>query len=425
MKSISWAGFLLGLAFTAVSAGQETGSEPNPPASQRLIGSFGVDAEATTEQQPRITETDEMLAERDESTMESEDSTIESEEMTVEAEDAVVEVQNDAGPSAKTPRARLVGFLTPQPAGTELAACGGCGHDWTDCCCNRCGWTAFGEWLLLQPRGADVLYAERALNCFTPPIGTEQIDFGAISGYKVGLARSLHDGCSEIVGTFTRFESVEEDRAVPTTGTDVLRPVLAFDPFVTCDDSTSTSARAKAGIDFERADVDYRAYIDHGCCRFDWLVGFGYGALKQDVQAIYDAGRVNVESDAWGYGVRLGGGTQYGKGCIRGFGHLDLTLLASNLKASYAEIDDGTGVVATNARVERDFDRIIPVLDLEVGLAVDLCKNTVLKCGYIYSIWYNVVTVPEYVESVQSGDLSGPSDTLTFDGVFARLEYAW
>jgi hypothetical protein len=425
MKSLTSIGLLVALSFATGVVGQETGYSQDPPASHRLIGPFGVDSDVNSDQEPTIADFDEAVADTDESIMESEVSTAESEVATVEVEESVVEVTDDSAQISKKSRVRLIGFLTPQPAGTELAECGGCRQAWTDCCCDRCNWTVFGQWLLLQPRNADVLYAERALNCFTPPIGTEQIDFGAFSGYKVGFARSLHGGCSEIVASFTRFESVEEDRAVPTTGTDVLRPVLAFDPFVTCDDSTSTSARAKAGIDFERADIDYRATIDHGCFQFDWLVGFGYGALKQDVQAIYDAGRVNVESDAWGYGLRLGGGTQYGTGCIRGFGHLDLTLLASNLKASYAEIDDGTGVVATNARVERDFDRIIPVLDLEVGVAVDLCKNTVIKAGYVYSIWYNVVTVPEYVESVQNGNLSGPSDTLTFDGVFARLEYAW
>ena len=410
MRSIAWAGFFLGLAVTTSSPGDEPATEPNAAASQRLLGPVGVNPQTTLDVESEC-------AEEGEAMLENAD--------VVADPEAAEEVQNEIRPIPRRTQIRLLGFLTPHTDGVELAKCGGCEQAWTDCRCNRCGWTAFGEWLLLQPRNADVLYAERALNCFTPPIGTEQIDFGAFSAYKVGVARKLHDGCSEIAASFTRFEANEKGRAVPTTGSDVLRPVLAFDPFATCDDSTSTRARASAGIDFERADLDYRSYIDHGCYRLDWLVGFGYGALKQDVQAVYDAGRVLIESDAWGYGVRLGGGAQYGTGCIRGFGHLDLTLLASNLKASYREVDDGTGVVPTTARVERDLDRIIPILDLEVGLAMDLCKNTVIKCGYVYSIWYNVVTVPEYVESVQRGDLSGPSDTLTFDGVFARLEYTW
>ena len=317
------------------------------------------------------------------------------------------------------------------PSATEVtkiepirATCERCNHEWTDCCCDQHGWTFFGQYLLLQPRGADPVYAVRALNCTTPPLSTEQIDMGAFSAFKFGIAKECGE-CSTIGASFTRFESVEEDRAARTTGTDVLRPVLAFDPFVTCNDSTSTLAHAAAGIDFTRVDIDYRSYIDCGCFRFDWLAGFAYGELNQDLRAVYDEGRVNVDADFWGYGAKIGGGAEYRHGCLRGFGHADLTLLASNLKAHYQEIDDGTGVVDTRVNFDQELDRIVPVLDLELGVAVDVCQNTVLKVGYTYSIWFNVVTTPEFVSAVQHRDITGTSDTLTFDGLFARIEYTW
>jgi hypothetical protein len=404
MKYMAWAGIFVGLVSTTAVAQEEVVTEPSAAVTQGLADPVGTEGQMASE--GGAADTDDA-------------------EAVVENAEALIEVPDDAESNEKIFQASLLARLIPQAASVELAHCDGCKQEWTDCCCKPCQWTVMGEWLLLQPRGADVLFAERAPTCFAPPTGTEQIDFGAFSGFRFGVARTLHDGCSEIAARFTHFEANESDRAASTTGTDIIRPVLAFDPFATCDDSTSTRARASAGIDFDRADVDFRAYIDHGCTRFDWVMGFGYGQLNQDVKAVYDAGRVEVESDAWGYGLRLGGGAQVGQGSIRGFGHLDLTLLASNLRASYREIDDGTGVVNTTANVDRDLDRIIPILDLEVGLAMDVCKNTVLKCGYVYSIWFNVVTAPEFVESVQGGDLTGPSDTLTFDGVFARVEYTW
>jgi hypothetical protein len=203
----------------------------------------------------------------------------------------------------------------------------------------------------------------------------------------------------------------------------VLLPLLFHPSLLNCPLGTSTRARASSSIDFDRVNIDYRRYVDCGCLRLDWLVGFGYGELIQDLRAIYDEGRVEVNSESWGYGARIGGGGEYGVGRFRGFAHGDLTLLASNAKARYQTIDifDGEEVDFT-----QDLDRIIPVVDLEVGVAMDLCRNTVLKVGYTYSIWFNVVTTPVFVSDVQHGDIDGNSgDTLTFDGVFARVEINW
>lgn len=306
----------------------------------------------------------------------------------------------------------------------ELATCDKCGQPWTDCCCDSsCGWTIFGEWMLLQPRGSDAVFATRALNCFNPPIGVEQIDLGAFDSYRVGFFKQCGD-CCDIGATFWMFESEEDERASPTIGTDVIFPALLF-PTISnitpgCNDATSTSARASLGIDFDRFNIDYRCRCDWTCFQLDWLVGFGYGKLEQDLTAIYDEGFVRADSDLHGYGVRLGGGATYNMGCFRGYTHTDLTLLAANLKARYRNVDTFDGGVAD---YEQDLDRIVPVLDLEVGVAYDVCRNTTLKVGYIYSIWWNVVTTPSFIEDVQKGDITGNSgDTLTFDGVFARIE---
>jgi hypothetical protein len=153
-------------------------------------------------------------------------------------------------------------------------------------------------------------------------------------------------------------------------------------------------------------------------------LGFAYGELLQDLKARFDEDRVAVHTGAWGYGTHLGGGLEYGFGCFRGFGHADLTLLASNVEADYEQRN--AFVAGRVAHFDQDLDRIIPVLDLELGVAADVCRNTVIKVGYLYSIWFNVVTTPEFIDAVQGMNTDGSvSDTLTFDGLFVRFEYTW
>jgi hypothetical protein len=307
-------------------------------------------------------------------------------------------------------------------ASSAPAPCDGCGQDLGDCCCpSGCGLRIFADWLYLQPRGADAVYAARALNCFDPPLDVEQIDFGAFSNYRVGFAKTLHNDCTELGATFWSFEAQEEDHATRTVGTDVILPLLLHPSQIDCPGTTSTLARASAGIDFDRINIDYKQYCDWNCTQFDWLIGFGYAKLEQDLRASYDENSIQADSDLHGYGLRLGGGASRSWRWLSGFLHADFTLLATNINANYRSVDvfDGTEV-----DFDQGLDRLVPVLDLEAGIAMNVSCHTTIKVGYIYSIWWNVVTNQAFIEDVQQGDITGNSgDTLTFDGVFARVEF--
>jgi hypothetical protein len=306
----------------------------------------------------------------------------------------------------------------------DLANCNGCNQQWTDCVCpTGCGLTIFAEWMLLQPRGADAVFAARALNCFTPALDTDQIDFGAFDSFRVGFAKTVHNNCTEIGASFWMLEAQEEDSAARPIGEDVILPLLLHPSQLTCPGTTSTLARASAGIDFDRIAIDCKNYITWNCVQFDWLVGFGYGKLEQDLTAIYDENRVRVDSDLHGYGLRLGAGAAKTHRWISGYLHGDLTLLAANQSARFRSFDVFDG---KEADVDQDLDRIVPILDLEVGAAFNVTCCMTIKVGYIYSIWWNVVTNQSFVEDVQHGDISGGSDDcLTFDGVFARVEFVF
>src|SRR5207249_1012942 len=104
---------------------------------------------------------------------------------------------------------------------------------------------------------------------------------------------------------------------------------------ITCPGSTSTLARASAGIDFDRINIDYKQYCTWNCTQFDWLVGFGYAKLEQELTAIFDENSARADSDLHGYGLRIGGGASKSHDWLSGYLHGDFTLLAANLNARY------------------------------------------------------------------------------------------
>jgi hypothetical protein len=318
--------------------------------------------------------------------------------------------------------ATLTGALESESG--EPLTCESCHRD-VDCCCCGKHWIISGQWMYLQPRGSEIVYAFDSPGCFSPPLGAaEQIDWDFESGFKVGVGRLFtDDGSAGLFASYTHFEAHEADNARSVTGDGTLRPLLLFPQPGTCDALSSTSAQAHAAIEFERVELDYKRFFDCGCWRLDWLLGVAYGQLNQDASALYDTDLVRIDTDMYGYGARMGFGAEYGRGCIRGFGRSDFTLLAANQSAKYQQFNTLDGQVV---HYSQDLDRLIPVLDLELGVAVDLTRRLTLRTGYMYSLWFNVVTVPDFVGAVHAGDVTGSvEDTLTFDGLFARLEFVW
>lgn len=314
------------------------------------------------------------------------------------------------------------GFEIDDAAGNPT--CGECHRATDNCCCDATRWAISGQWMYLQPRGTEIVYAIDNAACFGSPLGrAEQIDWDYESGYKVGIGKYFGDGSHGLFVNYSHFEANEADDATRATGPGTIRPLLTFAIPATCDGVSSTSARADASINFDRVEIDYKQFFSNECWKFDWLVGLAYGQLNQDVSAQYENDIVRVASDAFGWGARVGAGAEYGSGNVRGYGHADFTLLASNVDARFQQVNVLDGEVV---HYSQDLDRIIPVLDLELGIAVDLTRHLSLRTGYVYSMWFNVITVPDWVAAVQAGDITGSvEDTVTFDGVFARLEFVW
>ncbi len=65
----------------------------------------------------------------------------------------------------------------------------------------------------------------------------------------------------------------------------------------------------------------------------------------------------------------------------------------------------------------------MPILDFELGLAWLSAGQCVrISGGYMVAAWFNSVTTPGWIQSVQSGTFNPGGDTITFDGLTARAE---
>ncbi len=81
----------------------------------------------------------------------------------------------------------------------------------------------------------------------------------------------------------------------------------------------------------------------------------------------------------------------------------------------------------TTARVGVDTGwkagRIVPTFDLELGGGIYLPGGTLqATVGYVFSAWTNVVKTEDWINAVQTNDFRDMGDTITFDGIVARVE---
>ena len=68
-------------------------------------------------------------------------------------------------------------------------------------------------------------------------------------------------------------------------------------------------------------------------------------------------------------------------------------------------------------------DRIVPILDFEIGLAwVSPGQLVRISGGYMVAAWFNSITTDSWIDSVNNLSYSPGSSTVTFDGLTARAE---
>jgi hypothetical protein len=320
--------------------------------------------------------------------------------------------------------------------------CTGKGCDGKGCVTGKClscyTWRVFGEYLYLRARDAEMPYAvEDNLNIDPRDMTPVQISRIAMvdpdysSGFRVGFGFCL-DPCTELVATFTKFESQTTDSITRGySNIPQIFPMLAHPSSFLALTGTA-AASASYGVDFDLIDVDYRRIVRRDCqTDLAWLVGVRYGALDQTLTARYtdslSAPRVDstvaTDIDFHGVGLKLGfEGERYALAhpvlvYAKGFA----SLLAGEFDATYQQTLVNRN--APDVNTSWTAGRIVPTFDLEVGTGFCLPHgHTRATIGYSYSVWTNVVKNEDWIRNVQTNEFSDMSGAMTFDGMVVRVE---
>ncbi len=315
-----------------------------------------------------------------------------------------------------------------------------CGHA-GDCCCFPYAFRVYGEYLYLRARDSEVCYAvETNSNLATPggqtspsvPIQTSPIavlDQDFSSGFRAGFGVCL-DECSEIGASYTWFDTSTEDSIMrhPDYPIRQISPMVLHPATPNAETGTAEAA-GRHDIEFNLIDIEYRSFLVQGCAsHLDYVLGVRWGNLEQNFAARYtddlsqpeNAYEAATDIDFDGAGLRIGlEGERYYcrvpvKLYMKGFASLMAGEFDATYKQTFASYDVDTGWKA---------GRIVPTFDLELGGGIYLPGGKVqATVGYVFSAWTNVVKTEDWIHAVQTNDFRDMGDTITFDGVVARVE---
>lgn len=323
-----------------------------------------------------------------------------------------------------------------------LANCGDCGGNACGCgaCgCNACvpcgpAWThrdtVYGEYLFLAPRGLDVAYAAASApstsnpsNLGIPAGGVGTTDFDYDSGYRAGFAWALSD-CVSVQGAYTFFDTETNDAVTAAPGA-VIRS-LVTQPLTEPTAVNWQSASARQDVEFRFADLELRWLVHAGRCHaWNLTAGARYAQYDENFRADFaGAGtrRIDTAIEFEGGGLRLGldferyaaqtGFFAYGKGFAN--------FLAGSFDTQFTQ----GGTLTPGAAAEWEDDRLVTILELELGLGWQSPNGCVrATAGYLVNGWFNMVTTESWIESVQTNQYDNRDETVVFDGLAARVEY--
>ncbi len=313
---------------------------------------------------------------------------------------------------------------SPAAADDELL-CGQCGEQIDECCCTH-RISFYLDWLYLQPRGTDLGYAYPTDEAFGLPLGpTEQTDFDyEPDGGRFGIVIGRPSTDRRVRFEMLYFEADTNDNAFPPADMTLQTLLLVSPDPLTADAATSTFGHARSQVRLNWWDLDYVVpVVQSDCCEIPGWVGIRIAGLDQSLAVQYDRDWLRTGQDLRGAGVRAGLGAKGSRGRLNYFGSVSGSLLATSMDVDYVQVNALDGQVVDYSQ---DIDRVVPVVDIELGVGLKLGCHCNVSVGYMYSLWFNVATPDEVIEALQADDYSGDvEDTLTFDGLFTRLEIAW
>ena len=320
------------------------------------------------------------------------------------------------------------------PQADPLEGCDGCAPAECGCLEYFCGprWFAYGDLLIMRPTNEKVAYAVPINGAATPPgavppvqVGLEAVvDCDYDAGFRVGGGVFLDD-CSTLGVAYTYYETDTSD-AISVTPPRMLRSLVDH-PGSWAAPTDFLDAAARLDIDLDLVDLDFRhALICGGCCRVDCLVGVRYAHLDQTFTSVFTnvttIGAVDAAVRFDGGGIRVGLEGERQVGCLglMLYGRGVASFVGGNFRGRYRQTVPAPSVPVDTGWNE---DRVASILDLEVGLGWTSPGGRLrTSAGYMFSGWYDVVIMDEFIESVRTNDSVDAGDTLGFDGLVIRGE---
>lgn len=297
-------------------------------------------------------------------------------------------------------------------------------------------WRLYGTYLLLHAVGGDVAYAQQQDGpggAGTTPFGTVgTTDVGYGSGVRVGGLLAL-DSATGLGVSYTFFESGggssidAPNIANGTLGSLIHHPEVAIT-------SSADPVSASQQIDFQTAEIDVRRLVTAQGNRWVYFtLGARYGYLEQNfsTRGLYagaPGGSIlsGTDIDFKGLGLRVGTETEQKLGNSRWsvYGTAAASSLFGQVDADYIMYNAST--VTDLAIVRWRDDRVVPMLEYEVGLAWTNDNGCLrLSVGYTVTHWFNTVTTPEFIDAVQADNYTDLGDTLTFGGLASKVEWRY
>jgi hypothetical protein len=316
----------------------------------------------------------------------------------------------------------------------------GCGHV-GNCGCNPYAFRVYGEFLYLRARDSEVCYAVETNSNLAPPgqpFPSVPIQVSPIAvldqdyspGFRLGFGVGL-DERSELGASYTWFDT-SIDHSI-TRGNDMnqITPMVLHP--ATFDAITGTvEAAGYHDLRMDVIDIDYRGYLVQSCTSsLDYVIGARWGRLEQNFGARFtddlsfasNAAEVATDIDFTGAGLKLGLEAErfycavplklYAKGMT--------SLMAGEFDATYQQTVQNNSGYGVNTGWKAG--RIVPTFDLEIGGGFYMPQGRLqATIGYVFSAWANVVKTEDWIHSVQTNDFRDMGDTITFDGLVARVE---
>ncbi len=340
-------------------------------------------------------------------------------------------------PEPQTETPSVAHLMKNEASGKDDCGGKGCG---ACCACSPYAFRVYVEGLYLRARDAEVCYAvetnsnlpttgapSASIPIQTSPVGVLDQDYSA--GFRAGFGVCL-DAVSELGLGYTWFDTSTEDTL--TTDAPYKITALPLHPATEYAARDSLQAAGRHDIQFDLVDLDYRSYLVQTCTsNLDYVIGLRYGNLEQAFAARYsddlsqpsNRSEVATDIDFDGAGLRLGleGERFYCAVPVKLYMKGFASLMAGEFDATYQQTVQNN----SNYGVDTGWTagRIVPTFDLELGGGFYLPGGHLqATVGYVFSAWTNVVKTEDWIHAVQANDFRDMGDTITFDGVVARVE---